>query len=209
MTNCRQDPRREEALNDYVDGLLDDARRAELERHLEGCEDCRATLEELRDLLERAAELKELPPSTDLFPRIRARVSRRRPDWRKAAVAAVLVIGLAGLAAVMLRGGSGDAAPDREPAAAAVLAEYRAAEQQYLEATERLLALLEQRRGEIPPEALQVVEENLGIIDDAIGRARLAFETDGAEARDAHVLTALYDKKLQLLWRASQLAIEG
>ncbi len=120
------------------------------------------------------------------------------------------MIGLAGLAVAMLRGGSvEDATASRAPGADALLAEYRAAEQQYIEATGRLLTLLEQRREEIPPETLQVVQENLGIIDAAIGRARLAFEADGAEAREAHVLTALYDKKLQLLWRASRLAIEG
>ena len=37
-----------ESLSDYVDGTLGDALCSELERHLEGCENCRIVVDSLR-----------------------------------------------------------------------------------------------------------------------------------------------------------------
>jgi anti-sigma factor RsiW len=50
----------------YLLGALSDGERAEFERHLAGCEDCRAELERLRpaaDLLPRSVEQVEPPPT--------------------------------------------------------------------------------------------------------------------------------------------------
>jgi anti-sigma factor (TIGR02949 family) len=37
-----------DSLSDYVDGALDDSLCVELERHLEGCENCRIVVDTLR-----------------------------------------------------------------------------------------------------------------------------------------------------------------
>jgi hypothetical protein len=62
-------------LSEYVDGELDAAERAALEVHLQLCERCAGTVEELRAVLERARALEPLAPGTDLWPAIEARIT--------------------------------------------------------------------------------------------------------------------------------------
>ena len=50
MTGCRE---MEERLNDYLDGLLDEADRQAVDRHVGDCPGCRETLDGLRALHER------------------------------------------------------------------------------------------------------------------------------------------------------------
>jgi anti-sigma factor RsiW len=61
-------------LSDYLDGELDAAERAELERHLAGCDECSATLEQLHRVVARARALEDVPPRADLWPGIAARI---------------------------------------------------------------------------------------------------------------------------------------
>jgi anti-sigma factor RsiW len=61
-------------LSDYLDDGLEDSERAELEEHLEGCEACRQTLDELRQVVARAGRLVDLPPVRDLWPGIASRI---------------------------------------------------------------------------------------------------------------------------------------
>jgi len=69
----------------YFDGELDALAAAELEQHLAGCAECRAGLEELRDL--RAAlrrELKFRPTPPELKTRISAALDRESADAYRA-----------------------------------------------------------------------------------------------------------------------------
>ena len=74
-------------LSEYVDGELDAAERGALEVHLQLCERCSGTVEELRAVLERARALEARAPETDLWPAIEARLAARaegaraRPGW--------------------------------------------------------------------------------------------------------------------------------
>lgn len=66
----------EERLNDYVDGLLSASETAEVEHHLEVSAAARHTVEFLRSLRQRAAELPaSIPPERDLWPHIRERMA--------------------------------------------------------------------------------------------------------------------------------------
>jgi len=65
-------------LSDYVDGELDAAEHAALEVHLQICARCARTVEELRDVVQRAATLEAQPPAQDLWPAIAARLEPRR-----------------------------------------------------------------------------------------------------------------------------------
>lgn len=58
------------AINELVDGTLGPIRRAELELHLDGCEDCRALLTDLRSVREAARALPGLEPSDRLWMQI-------------------------------------------------------------------------------------------------------------------------------------------
>jgi anti-sigma factor RsiW len=65
-------------LSEYVDGELDAAERGALDVHLQLCENCSATVEELRAVLERARALEARAPETDLWPAIEARIAPAR-----------------------------------------------------------------------------------------------------------------------------------
>lgn len=66
-------------LNDFVDGLLAEDQRRQLESHLAGCEECRADLRELHALLNKAAHLpKAMAPPHDLWPAIQTQINAHR-----------------------------------------------------------------------------------------------------------------------------------
>ena len=65
---------------------------------------------------------------------------------------------------------------------------------------------LEERRAELEPDVLVVLDSNLAQIDAAISAVRLVLDPDRADVESRQILTALYDKKLQILWRASRLS---
>ncbi len=65
-------------LSEYVDGELDPADRAALDVHLQLCEGCAGTVEELRAVLQRAGALEPDAPGTDLWPAIEARIAAPR-----------------------------------------------------------------------------------------------------------------------------------
>jgi anti-sigma factor RsiW len=61
--------------SDYLDGELSACERQELEAHLAECEECTATLEQLRRVVERTKALDDKPPATDLWSGIAERIS--------------------------------------------------------------------------------------------------------------------------------------
>jgi anti-sigma factor RsiW len=60
----------EESLNELVDGTLAPAARAETERHVEGCPQCRAIVRELRDVRQAVDSLELREPPAGVWPRI-------------------------------------------------------------------------------------------------------------------------------------------
>ncbi len=66
----------EERLNDYVDGVLSDQEAAEVERYLASSAEARDTVQFLRSLQARAAELPaSIDPEGDLWPAIQTRLA--------------------------------------------------------------------------------------------------------------------------------------
>lgn len=63
-----------EKLSAYFDDDLPAAERVELEAHLSTCDVCRATLDELRDVVVAAAVLRPTEPAVDLWPGIAERI---------------------------------------------------------------------------------------------------------------------------------------
>lgn len=125
------------------------------------------------------------------------------------AAAAVVLVALTASITMMLMRGGPDAPPTRVanvPAGdAAVLASYRAAENDYQRATEDLRAALEQRRAELAPETIELLEENLRLIDRAIDEMWTALENDPGRAGNSKLFNRLYQKKVMLLQQAVRL----
>jgi anti-sigma factor RsiW len=61
-------------IQELVDGTLGAIRRAELEMHLEQCEDCRALLDDLRRIHDAAGSLEELQPPDRVWLQIAGRL---------------------------------------------------------------------------------------------------------------------------------------
>jgi hypothetical protein len=98
------------ALPDYLEGALDDSRRASVERHLSECVRCTSLLRDIENISKQAAALPDMAPSRDLWQGIEARIAapviplaarperQRRvvPAWMGVAAAA-LVVSTAGI----------------------------------------------------------------------------------------------------------------
>ena len=96
---------REEDFIQYLDGRLNEAARAELDRHLAACADCRGRVDELRGVMGVLGEWQAAGPSPRFDAALRARLAEEPASappwfaWRPAyaaglAAAAVLVLGV-------------------------------------------------------------------------------------------------------------------
>lgn len=89
--------------------------------------------------------------------------------------------------------------------AAASLAGFAPAEQEYEKAIGDLQAALRQRRGRLAPETVAALEANLRIIDQAIRESRAALARDPNSPELTRMLTDAYGTKLNVLRRAVSL----
>ena len=98
------------ALPDYLEGTLDDSRRASVERHLSECVRCTSLLKDIENISKQAAALPDMVPSRDLWQGIEARIAApviplaARPERQRRVVpvwmgiaAAALVVSTAGI----------------------------------------------------------------------------------------------------------------
>lgn len=98
------------ALPDYLEGTLDESRRAAVEGHLRECVRCTSLLRDIENISKEAAAMPDLVPSRDLWQGIEARIAapvipltarperqrRFAPAWMGIAAAA-LVVSTAGI----------------------------------------------------------------------------------------------------------------
>jgi tetratricopeptide (TPR) repeat protein len=210
-------------LSEYIDNELTPGERTALETHLRTCRDCTVTLEELREVVERAGTLPSRPPAADLWPGIETRLERSatvmpfqaRAVTRRFSFTVPQLVA-AGLALMVMSGGGvwilqhGGRATDLPPLAAntdpvdpvvpAALADPR-----YDEAIADLEQALDSGRGELDPKTIEVLEANLDAIDKAIDQSRRALAADPANVYLNNHLADTRQRKLALLRRAAAL----
>jgi hypothetical protein len=80
------------------------------------------------------------------------------------------------------------------------------AEREYARATAELMAALDKRRGEIAPETVASVEENLKRIDVALAEVRTALRQDPDSPQLTRLLTSTHRRKLQTLQHVMRLS---
>jgi anti-sigma factor RsiW len=205
----------DDRLQDYVDGSLGEADRAQVERHLGACVACFNVVRDLRVLLQDVSALpRGIEPARDLRPGIHAAIDRQaagklagRSVWSAryvlAAAAVILVVLSSTLTALLVQGRAGDgvslvsAWPD-------VADRFHAIEANYVAATDELERTLQEQRAELAPETVRLLEENLRIIDRALAEASAALRFDPNNQALSDMLVAAYEKKLDLLRRAAQ-----
>jgi anti-sigma factor RsiW len=221
-----------ETLNDYVDGVLAHGVRTATAAHLDGCEECREQVSELRSLIAAAsavpdassapdevwaglrAELERrklaslpfdgaiLPPAEPAAPAPRSRWWTQTPSL--AAAALILVAVSSTVTAVVMRSGPADRLVESTPAVFVPAAVARA-DRAFAGTLEELEATLTAGRSQLAPETIAVLERSLSTIDEAIQEARTALSRDPANAALADVLQRNYRQKLELLRRAAEL----
>jgi hypothetical protein len=170
--------------------------------------DEQATIDALR---ERARALpREAEPQRDLWLGIRNRIEmqnaappeRRRvwrarvsvPVWAASAAAALLLAVSIGTGVWFSRPPSLD-----DPVAVRALADSLRDRDGMSETRQDLLALLDERRAQLPPEVVAAVEKNLAEIDRAIAEIHLAFEEHPNNAALQFLLAEAYRREADML----------
>ena len=196
-------------LSEYVDGDLTDAERQQLERHLEVCASCRATVTELRTVVAEARRLEDVPPVRDLWPAVARSASRpsRRVSisFVELLAASVFIALVSGLTVWVLtaRGRVSTPAPATE---AAVVVPVSSGGATYDRAVADLLQSLDEGRRQLSPRTIEVMERSLGTIDRAIAEASAALEQDPGNVFLSLHLARERQRKLALLRQVQNVA---
>jgi hypothetical protein len=194
-----------ELVERYHSGNLPRLESEAVEQHLLSCDACRADFRFQRTLKSEVAGLpREIRPPDRVWHGVASRIAPgtsrplRLAWWQRRsalAAAAILLVALtSAITALLVR------APDGQSARGS----FSVTEAAFQRAAEELTQTLEQRRNELSPTALAVVEQNLRIIDEAIRETQEALAVDPRNERVAELLWASWEKKIDLLKRAAQ-----
>ncbi len=218
-----------EWAQELMDGTLGSIRRAELERHLDECADCRAFAADLQTIRDATASLEPLAPPDGVWLQVAGRLLQEGrvslPPARPAAapmrhaallaIAAALVLAV-GASIVMLlpefRANNpsrpGASQPGNAPAdigVQSVETEFRLAEQHYQNAIAKLeqAARLDQASADqnaaIDPQTAATIQKNLQVIDQAIAESRSALRSEPQSAPARDSLFDALRRKVGLL----------
>ncbi len=215
-----------DAIHELADGTLGPVRRAELQTHLDQCDDCRGLAADLLKIREAAASIQPVRPPDHVWLRIAGQLHKEgrvtaQPVARYRhvgliALAATLVLAIGGSLYFLSRvdpaspAGSVAAGPGAQPdsgqgnAAAAdavqsITDDLMTAEQHYQSAITKLEAAIKNDDGSIDPQMAAVFEKNLPVINQAIAESRSALQ---AEPQSAPARDSLFDalrRKVNLL----------
>jgi tetratricopeptide (TPR) repeat protein len=216
------------SIHESIDGTIGSIRRAELEMHLDQCEDCRALYDDLKRIHDAAAALPPLDAPDRAWLQIAGRLRqegriyeeatapasgrRHYVGWLAAAAAVILAVA----AAVMfLRPPSApapqtarqSAPPATAPAVAATdpkalesaTSAVEAAQGQFEKAIADLEKVAKANQQVLDPSTATTIDKNLGILDQAIAENRAAVKTDPTSAAARETLFETLRQKVTLL----------
>lgn len=199
-------------LSEYLDGDLTEDERRELERHLDACAACRATVAELSDVADEARRLDDIGPRRDLWPAIARSAprpaSRVSVSFVELIAASVLIALLSGATVwiVMSRGGSGPVSTVQAEPPVEASASVAAAGETYDRAVADLLQALDEGRKSLSPRTIEVIERSLGTVDRAIAEASAALDQDPGNVFLSLHLARERQRKLALLRQVRNIA---
>lgn len=208
-----------EALSAYVDGELNAVSVERVERHVSECALCRETLRKVRELVAAARALpREVAPPPAVWTELRARVAREpRPryiearwwhsGWLAAAAAILLVLGTSLLMPRSAGKAKGAKLPRPTPVATVTSpVVLLAVDKNYSATLAQLREALNAQRSALSLSTVRTVERSLAVIDTAIAEARQALASDPANQALVDILSAHYERKVDLLQRATELS---
>ena len=184
-------------------------------RHLASCADCRSTVSRVRSLLTAAKSLpRDVAPPPEVWSQLRARVDRSRGRraspwtrgrWIAAAASIVFIVG----AALLIPGPGGRGKGSVHTAKARTVSSSPAIARVELHFAGTLAELresLDVQRAHHAPAAVRVVDHTLAVIDTAIAETRAAITDDPNNPVLVDILSSHYERKVELLQRAAELA---
>jgi len=222
-------PRYLTQIQELIDGTIGAIRRADLEAHLETCEDCRALLSDLERIRDAAGQLGELGPPDGAWLQIAGRLRQegrvRLPEpaplrrirsghMAVFALAAALVLAVGGSLLLLVPGARRQTAPAPAPATAPAQVQAPAADQAAVEAAqsevdqaqtqmETAISHMEQiaraNSQALPAATAATLDKNLGIIDQAIAETRAAVKSEPASVTARGALFEALKQKVSLL----------
>lgn len=214
----------EEQINEMVDETLSPHARAELEQHSSECMNCRAEIAAMRSMAVRVRGLPlSIQPPADVWPMVSAKIQTsaapgekkhkaftfRAPEWGWPAAAAVLLVMISSAVTTLVMGRQQSGAPtvatSRPSIADGNLATLSRREASYRNTADELWAAVNARRDQLSPQTIATVERSVMLIDAAILEAREALASDPNNAVIADMLSARYERKVDLLKRATEL----
>jgi anti-sigma factor RsiW len=217
-----------DVLVDLVDGRLDGAEQRDVERHLEGCDECRALVDDLRSVRAAAFMLDRREPKAATWSQLQAKIAAEPapagrllampsranwPVWLGAAAALILatVIGLLPLlnrAEAPHDDAAQQEAAEPEATVESVTAEFEAAEKHYQKAIDDLQTIANKDTGELDPQVAAVLQKNLTVIDQAITESRDALKSQPASSNAQNGLFDALRTKVALLQQTVELINE-
>jgi anti-sigma factor RsiW len=139
--------------------------------------------------------------------------SRWQARGALAAAAVILVVLSSGITALVLRdyflkqiARSIPTQPVPTLAQPVIPVSFRLAEGEYNRAIMELVQAVNAQRNRLSPETIRTVDHSLAVIDSAIAEARTALVADPNNANLVDLLSASYQRKLDLLRRTSELS---
>ena len=217
-------------LSDFLDEELPIELRDEVAVHLDGCGECRATLDGLRRVAARARALAAEESGGDQWAAIAARLKRTAPvagqgigARRRVALSLPQLALAASLLVLLASGGTwltvrhfiGTALPTSVPAGPSPVAigvtpgpgrtAGLVAGKDYDDAVTELRNVLDQGRTRLDSNTVAVLERSLTRIDRAIAQAEQALAADPGNAYLSSHLASTRLRKLDLLHRAASL----
>jgi anti-sigma factor RsiW len=218
----------EDVLNELVDGALGPAERADVERHLETCAECRTIVDGLRAVGRAVGSLELREPPARTWSRVERAIRldveaqgeqtgglepHRTPGtfkgsrfiWLGLAAAAVIVIAASlTLRLAQIGSQSGPAqqvAPRTAPGsdAQSVEAELRQASEHYEKAIKGLEQIANAEQGALDPRTAATLQKNLAVIDQAIVESREALHTQPNSEPAQQSLIDNFKTKIALL----------
>ena len=210
------------SIHEAVDGTIGSIRRAELELHVDTCDECRALLEDLRRIHDAAAALPALDPPEGAWLQIAGRlrqegrvtapsplVEARRSYgmWLAAAAAVILVVASAVLLLPRFTAAPApqtQTASDQGNAAGArsvesVQNDVDTAQQHFEKAIAELEKVAKANQQALDPETSATIDKSLGIIDQAIAENRAAVTAEPASVAARETLFQTLRSKVSLL----------
>ena len=193
---------------------------ASAREHLAACAECARQLASLTALGVEAARLpREVAPPSEVWTAIRSQLAPRaaasRHRWtrtpaRLAAAAVLIAVGSSTLTVLALRQrGHGEPAHETasvKPPASAMQVQRAESELRYTTSVDALRRTLDERRDSLSATTVATVEHSLRIADSAITEAREALVRDPANHLLEQILASNYERKIDLLRRATELA---